>query len=92
MANPIISRTTLMTSSVAMRTQGVVAKSAFLLSLAAVSGFGVFFYGLATAPDLFSRIHLNRTIVKYTKIIHYSRYRHQMLGFHVDVDCTYCCR
>ena len=49
MANPIISRTTLITSSVAMRTQGVVAKSAFLLSLAAVSGFGVFFYGLATA-------------------------------------------
>lgn len=43
MANPIISRTTLATSAVAMSVRGVVSKTAFLLSLAAVSGFGVFF-------------------------------------------------
>ena len=47
MANPIISRTTLATSAVAMSVRGVVSKTAFLLSLAAVSGFGVFFYALS---------------------------------------------
>lgn len=47
MANPIVSRTTLMTGAVAMSVRGVVAKTAFLLSLAAVSGFGVFFYALS---------------------------------------------
>ena len=46
MANPILSRTTLMTGAVAMSVRGIVAKSAFLLSLAAVAGFGVFFYAL----------------------------------------------
>lgn len=47
MANPILSRTTLATSAVAMSVRGVVSKTAFLLSLAAVSGFGVFFYALS---------------------------------------------
>lgn len=44
MANQILSRTELMTGGVPMTVGGVVAKSAFLLALAAVSGFGVFFY------------------------------------------------
>lgn len=47
MANPIISRTELATGVVAMSVRGVVAKSAFLLSLAALSGFGVFLYALS---------------------------------------------
>ena len=46
MANPIVSRAELMTGGVPMTVNGVVTKSALLLSLAAVSGFGVFFYGL----------------------------------------------
>lgn len=46
MANPIVSRTELAVGSVPMTIGGVVKKSAFLLALAAVSGFGVFFYAL----------------------------------------------
>lgn len=46
MANPIVSRTELAVGSVPMTVGGVVKKSAFLLALAAVSGFGVFFYAL----------------------------------------------
>ncbi|MCL1623541.1 Bax inhibitor-1/YccA family protein [Moraxella sp. Tifton1] len=46
MANPIISRTDLAVGNVAMTVGGVVKKSAFLLTLAAVAGFGVFFYAL----------------------------------------------
>lgn len=46
MANPIVSRTRLMTGDTPMTVQGVIAKSSFLLALAGLSGFGVFFYAL----------------------------------------------
>lgn len=46
MANPIVSRTELTVGSTPMTVSGVVKKSAFLLALAAASGFGVFFYAL----------------------------------------------
>lgn len=49
MANPIISRTELATSAVPMSVQGVVSKTAFLLSLSAVSALGLFFYGMTAA-------------------------------------------
>lgn len=48
MANPIIKRTELLTSSTPMTTQGVVKKTAFLLGLSGISGFGLFFYALAS--------------------------------------------
>lgn len=43
MANPIISRTELVTGAVPMTVNGVVKKTAFLLGLTALSAFGVFF-------------------------------------------------
>lgn len=46
MANPIISRTELAVGSRAMTIQGVVRKSAFLLSLSGVSAIGLFMYAL----------------------------------------------
>ncbi|UNU72940.1 Bax inhibitor-1/YccA family protein [Moraxella nasovis] len=46
MANPIISRTELKVGTVPMSVDGVVHKSAFLLALASVAGFGTFFYAL----------------------------------------------
>lgn len=54
MANPIVSRTELAVGSVAMSVGSVVRKSAFLLALAAVAGFGVFFYALmgGIAPSM----------------------------------------
>ncbi|OOR88056.1 hypothetical protein B0181_08855 [Moraxella caviae] len=54
MANPIVSRTELAVGSAPMSAQGVVKKTAFLLALAGVSGFGVFFYALfgGIAPNL----------------------------------------
>lgn len=48
MANPIISRTELTLGATPMTTQGVIAKTSFLLTLAGVSGFGLFFYALFT--------------------------------------------
>lgn len=48
MANPIIKRTELLTSSTPMTTQGVVKKTAFLLGLSGISGFGLFFFALAS--------------------------------------------
>lgn len=49
MANPILSRTEQLTSSTPMTVKGVVTKTAFLLSLSAVSGIGLFFYALLSA-------------------------------------------
>ncbi len=49
MANPILSRTEQLTSSTPMTVQGVVTKTAFLLTLSAVSGIGLFFYALLSA-------------------------------------------
>lgn len=46
MSNPIIARTELVASSTPMSVKGVVTKTAFLLSLSAISGFGLFFYAL----------------------------------------------
>lgn len=47
MANPILSRTKQLTSTNPMTTQGVIQKTALLLGLSSVSGFGLFFYALA---------------------------------------------
>lgn len=47
MANPIIARTELTVSAVPMTVQGVVKKTAFLLALSALVGFGLFFYALS---------------------------------------------
>lgn len=46
MSNPIVSRTTLVSSNTPMTIKGVITKTAFLLSLSAISGFGLFFYAL----------------------------------------------
>lgn len=48
MANPIIKRTELLTSDTPMTVQGVVKKTALLLGLSGISGFGLFFYALAS--------------------------------------------
>lgn len=48
MANPILSRVELSTSSTPLSVQGVVRKTAFLLSLTALMGLGFFFYGWQT--------------------------------------------
>lgn len=49
MANPIISRTELVTGAVPMTVNGVVKKTAFLLGLSAVTGFALFFFALMSA-------------------------------------------
>lgn len=49
MANPIIARTELATSSTPMTVAGVASKTAFLLSLSAISALGLFFYGMTSA-------------------------------------------
>lgn len=49
MANPIISRTELLTSVNPMTAQGVVNKTALLLAVSAISGLGLFFYGQAAS-------------------------------------------
>ncbi|MFC0820527.1 Bax inhibitor-1/YccA family protein [Moraxella marmotae] len=64
MANPIISRTTLMTGAVAMSIRGVIAKSAFLLTLAAVAGFGVFFYALSIGVSS-SMLHIMAVVAVF---------------------------
>lgn len=46
MANPIVSRTELVVGGVPMTVAGVVKKTALLLGLSAISGFGLFFYAL----------------------------------------------
>lgn len=46
MANPILSRVELATSTVPLTTQGVVRKTGFLLGLTALSALGFYFYGL----------------------------------------------
>lgn len=46
MANPIVSRTELVTGAVPMTVSGVVKKTALLLGLSAMTGFGVFFFAL----------------------------------------------
>ncbi|MDO4450396.1 MAG: Bax inhibitor-1/YccA family protein [Moraxella sp.] len=46
MANPIVSRTELMTGGVPMTVAGVIKKTALLLGLSATAGFGLFFYAL----------------------------------------------
>lgn len=48
MANPIIKRTELATSTNPMTVGGVVSKTAFLLGLSGVSSIGLFFYGIST--------------------------------------------
>lgn len=47
MANPILSRTELLTSIKPMTAEGVVNKTALLLAASAASGLGLFFYGQA---------------------------------------------
>lgn len=46
MANPIVSRTELVVGGVPMTVAGVIKKTALLLGLSAISGFGLFFYAL----------------------------------------------
>lgn len=46
MANPIVSRTELLAGDVPMTVNGVVKKTALLLGISAVSGFGMFFFAL----------------------------------------------
>lgn len=49
MANPILSRTELLTSSKPMTAEGVVNKTALLLAASTASGLGLFFYGQAAS-------------------------------------------
>ena len=46
MANPILSRTEQLTSNTPMTVQGVVKKTAFLLTLSATTAIGLFLYAL----------------------------------------------